>query len=645
MSHRDGYSRKSSLAIITPRKSDFSVELEKRCRGFIRYIHPDDLKNHDLSHYTAIAVLGGAGKDPFVLSAESRSKLETCLEAGTRVFCEYVSSIADVYSADPVSTRFSRMVYCGSDCGELKRGDILEEQSNVFISPYFSRSRDMPWLVRCESLVAHSHAEITEDMTGEIKNRALWMERPNLLVCSFKMANPVKARFSPYAGWNALFARIVAWLTEGETKSVDLPRSYWLGGNAGLPFEDRVAYGVETAMRWFEESGILLDNGKAGVKEGFGTEIDPDGCQKRAETVRTDCAGEVSLAFLSDYLLTGNHTSLETADNLESFCFDRMQIKKGPFRGMLRWTEAAWNVCYQDDAARAMIPSLLKMLYLHQYDRLPECCEALDFLLKTTGTDGLRPSRTDNLFLTPAEGKRLASTPAEFPSAHYNAFYHAALLLCGKMAGRKDYIEVGERGLESIMTVYPNTSREQSETEELCRLVMPLSILWHVTQKPRHRDWLYRVVRDLQRFRHRSGAYLEWDSGYSAACSRKENAECSMLTQNGDPVVDLLYSQNWLPIGFFTAWQVTGDPWFYQLWKSTVTFLLDAQIRSDNRKINGAWARGLDADRMEIYGLPNDVGWGPWAIESGWTVAEITAGIALGLYGHNPFSDSPPQKT
>ena len=49
-------------------------------------------------------------------------------------------------------------------------------------------------------------------------------------------------------------------------------------------------------------------------------------------------------------------------------------------------------------------------------------------------------------------------------------------------------------------------------------------------------------------------------------------------------------------------------------------------------KIDGAWARGYDVDIMEVFGLPNDVGWGPWAVESGWTVAEITAG----LYSRHP---------
>ncbi|WP_281287195.1 hypothetical protein [Paenibacillus hemerocallicola] len=34
---------------------------------------------------------------------------------------------------------------------------------------------------------------------------------------------------------------------------------------------------------------------------------------------------------------------------------------------------------------------------------------------------------------------------------------------------------------------------------------------------------------------------------------------------------------------------------------------------------------------MKVFGSPADMGWGPWAIESGWTVAEIAAGLMAGL--------------
>lgn len=56
-----------------------------------------------------------------------------------------------------------------------------------------------------------------------------------------------------------------------------------------------------------------------------------------------------------------------------------------------------------------------------------------------------------------------------------------------------------------------------------------------------------------------------------------------------------------------------------------------AQIHSQDPRIDGAWARGFDAEQMEVCGLPNDVGWGPWAVESGWTVAEICAGLLQGV--------------
>ncbi|MEG0692921.1 MAG: hypothetical protein RR444_07550, partial [Oscillospiraceae bacterium] len=256
---------------------------------------------------------------------------------------------------------------------------------------------------------------------------------------------------------------------------------------------------------------------------------------------------------------------------------------------------------------------------------------ALDFLIHTTGKNGLRPARTDNLTLDEAEIKRIQETDCDLPSAHYNAFHLASLAVCGKMTNQKEYIDIAIKGLTSIMNTYPKTRREQSETEELCRLVLPLSWLYWITKDELHKTWLYSVVTDLQKMRHKSGAYLEWDSDYSADCSKTEGGECSLLTCNGDPVVDLLYSVNWLPLGFIQAYLVTGDSWFYELWKDVSSFLISIQIKSKNKQINGSWARGFDVDFMEVYGLPNDVGWGPWAIESGWTVSEIAAGIGIGI--------------
>ena len=67
------------------------------------------------------------------------------------------------------------------------------------------------------------------------------------------------------------------------------------------------------------------------------------------------------------------------------------------------------------------------------------------------------------------------------------------------------------------------------------------------------------------------------------------------------------------------------------LFERHAKFLMSAQIRSADPRLDGAWARGCDVELGEVFGLPHDVGWGPWAIESGWTVAEIAAGLYSGI--------------
>ena len=66
------------------------------------------------------------------------------------------------------------------------------------------------------------------------------------------------------------------------------------------------------------------------------------------------------------------------------------------------------------------------------------------------------------------------------------------------------------------MAHFPNTAREHSETQELCRLILPLSYLYWVTGEEKHRTWLYAVTRSLLEKQHSSGAFIEWDTGYNA---------------------------------------------------------------------------------------------------------------------------------
>jgi hypothetical protein len=104
-------------------------------------------------------------------------------------------------------------------------------------------------------------------------------------------------------------------------------------------------------------------------------------------------------------------------------------------------------------------------------------------------------------------------------------------------------------------------------------------------------------------------------------------SECALLAQNGDPVADLLYSNNWLPLGFAYAYYATKDERYFKLWCGIASFMLSCQIHSEDRNLNGAWTRAFDMDANESHGVPHDIGWAPCCIESGWTVAEIVMGL------------------
>ena len=139
----------------------------------------------------------------------------------------------------------------------------------------------------------------------------------------------------------------------------------------------------------------------------------------------------------------------------------------------------------------------------------------------------------------------------------------------------------------------------------MCRLILPLALLYQATGEDGHLKMLHRVTDDLMKHKHPSGGYLEWDTDYRANCSRLSPTECSVLTENGDPVADLLYSTNWLPVAFATAWHVTGEERYYRLWRDVASFCLNTQIRSEDPKTDGSWCRAFDLELWEDYAAPH----------------------------------------
>ena len=615
----------NKILIVTDCVSDLSGVLLASCEA--EMIDFQGLGDTKLDSFCSVALLAGNSGSPVTLDAAARTNIERYRAGGGRIFSEFICSIGQMYAGTPERLTHHRSVFTGcTDIEGLETGDLFDTHYNENITYYYQPKNITPILVCHPYLGAHSKVTLpaNELLCGV---PSLWLYDDNLLVCAFRLSNFNRARLAPQAKWHALIEYIAGWLNGSSVNTV-FPEPL-CSHNANQSLDDCINRGLD----WYKNAGILVEEGKRGVKEGFNHQIDAmDGTQLVASQIRTDCCGETGGAFLFDYLLTGNPLSLQTAENIENFCFDYLQEKDGPFKGMVRWSESAWQTCYQDDVARAILPTLLKACYSEQdgsHRHLDDAFSALDFLVKTTGTNGLRPNRTDCANLSQDEMERIRTTESGRPSAHYNAYYHAALLLAYKIRKKQIYFDTAKNGLETIMALYPDTKREQSETQEMCRLVFPLACLYEMSGEEKHKEKLYRVTADLQRLRHACGGYAEWDTGYRANCSRREAGECSLLAENGDPVADLLYSVNWLPLGFAYAYYVTKDTWFYELWVDVARFFCLAQIQSKDKAIDGAWARAFDMELNEIYGVPHDVGWAPCSIESGWTVGEILMGLMM----------------
>ena len=617
----------NKILILANTESDLSKLLLANCPG--ARMHAMDDENTPFDDFDSVCILGGTEEAPITFHAPVRMKIDKMIAAGKPVFCEFASSIGCVYSGSSIETTHHRLVYSDAyhTFGSLKRGDILDGHNNGVISYVFVPADARPILTYHDYLCAHDHIDM-DDETFLSGKWALWKLQANMLIAAFRICNFNRARLAPRDSWLKVLAGIVDFLA-GEPIDLSFPKPVCTlnhGRRASCTVD--MEQTVKAGLQWYRNAGMLCKNGTRGVLEGFFHHIDArNGKQKLLPTIRTDCAGETGGAFLLDYLLTGNAQSYEIFRNTEAFCFDYMQIKEGPHKGMVRWSESAWEVCYQDDVARAILPTLICQNFGPGSDYFCEAQEALRYMVETTGEDGLRPSCTECCNLTEKRRAELKLAGTGKPSAHFNAYYHAALLLAARAGAPRQFAEVAVKGLTTLMQLYPNTRRETSETEEMCRLVLPLALLYEYTGDQIHYGWLRRVVEDLQSVQHPSGGYAEWDTDYQAFCSRNHTGECALLANNGDPVADLLYSNNWLPMGFAYAYLATGETYFYERWEATATFLLNCQLSSDDPLLHGAWTRAVDMGRMEVYGVPHDVGWAPCCIETGWTVAEILMGL------------------
>lgn len=613
------------IGIITREKSNFMQVLDK---NFIEYEVLNEEFRH-LNNYQAIMVLGGTEEEPFKLQPRQRLLLDEFMNSGKKVFVEYTVGIGAYTSDGYVDSRYERIVNISPEIKNLEQNHIIDIHTTFRLVPFGEVLNDRK--VIASFTKAHAHSHLYEDELIEkvpVSEYALFFEKENCLVSSFQIANYRQNRYAPFNKIDALVSWILTWLCDEIVDASVLEKPYILNNT-----DENLESVVKSSLDWFDRAGILINGGKGGVYEGFGTEVYLDGSQRFAANVRGDCVGEASWLYYLSSLYFEDHDYGTIADNLMDVALKDFTIQEGFHKGFVRWSDAAFESNYGDDVARMIMPILFKNLMGDRDQEQIDILESiLDFHLNTTGKDGLRRGRFEIEEISEDNLSSIQNETDRTTSAHYNAYYHAVLLLGYKLIGKKSYLTMGLKGLDNLLNRYPNTKREQSQTQEEARLILPLAIAYWVSDQDYYKEMLEKVVSDMKKRHHPSGAYMEWDEGYKASMRHTlGDGECSLLSRNGDSVVDLLYTNNWLPFAFAMAYIATKDESYKKDLEETVSFLAKIQMKSDLPHLNGVWARGFDPELMEYFGSPADKGWGPYCIESGWTVSQISSGILLSM--------------
>ncbi|HWD82939.1 MAG TPA: hypothetical protein VG497_28765, partial [Kribbella sp.] len=207
-------------------------------------------------------------------------------------------------------------------------------------------------------------------------------------------------------------------------------------------------------------------------------------------------------------------------------------------------------------------------------------------------------------------------------TSHWQSSAQCAYLYAYGITGEPSYLEIAERGLDHMARNHPRARLETSRTCEAGRFLLPLAAGYFYTRKPLYLRTMLDLADFLKSRQGPDGGFAEWDGKCPPSNEAYGVDEASIFQANGDPVTDQLYGTPFAAWALPIAHQVTGEPIFEELAHGVLDYLSRIQIDDpDDEQLHGAWQRAFDFDAWEYYGSNADLGWGPYCVETGWSVA------------------------
>jgi hypothetical protein len=158
-----------------------------------------------------------------------------------------------------------------------------------------------------------------------------------------------------------------------------------------------------------------------------------------------------------------------------------------------------------------------------------------------------------------------------------------------------------------------------------------------VEDTPEHRQWLRKITQEMLSFQDASGAIREelgapgkGDYGPPKSNQAYGTREATLISKNGDPLCDLLYTTNFAFLGLHEAAAATGEALYTDAAEKLAKFLCRIQVRSEaHPELDGWWYRAFEYKRWDYWASNADSGWGVWSTETGWTQAWIASVLGM----------------
>jgi hypothetical protein len=518
--------------------------------------------------------------------------------------------------------------------------------------------------------------EKAEFGVGDVTTSPILFKLDNLLVATTKLSNFATARYGPSEHWKIIWEYIISEITQDNNFHFKNWLSYVSPSYSKEITLTKEAYtkSIEKGVLWYYKSRLLVDsswinlleertakngknvvyplvnddkqigNGHFGILEGNASQIKLDGSQPGRWWVRADCQSETAFALSMSYEYLKRDEFKKTACNLLDYLFVRSNLRAGPRNdpssptyGLIGWATTDADAYYGDDNARVILSAIGASAAMDTSTWSKYIIEAILANFRTSGKEGFRGNWFRDSMIQRTGWQNLYQRDIINVHPHYESWLWACYLWLYNKTGWYPLLKRAKEAICIAMENYPNWKWTNGIQQERGRMILPLAWLVRVEDTPLHRKWLSLITGDLLGSLQQSGAIREelGDNKRGKYGSITSNAdygvrEAPLISKNGDPVADLLYTMNFAFFGLNEAAHATNDSIYFKAVDQIASFLVRIQVASKSHpELDGAWFRAFNYDNWDYWASNADQDWGAWCTETGWIQGWIVSTLIL----------------